>query len=70
MTMPATNTTPTTSISAGSNLLARRIQNCRKFSDPCRSHSANSKEVIRNPESTKKMSTDRKPPGIVAAPPW
>jgi hypothetical protein len=33
-------------------------------------HSPSSREVIRNPDSTKKTSMVRKPPLRIGAPPW
>ena len=49
---------------AGSRRRQRRTQNCRRFTPPARSRSSISKEVIRNPETTKKTSTPKKPPCI------
>src|SRR5579872_2143589 len=55
---------------AGSSRLARRAQNRRSPIVAFRPHSPSNSEVMRNPESTKKVSTPRNPAGRNGTPLW
>src|SRR5205809_388491 len=70
MTVATAVTTTSITASAGSRRLARRVQKPARSRRPVRSYLATSRSVIRNPLSTKKMSTPRKPPGSPEAPSW
>jgi len=56
--------------SAGISRRARRTQNRRKSIRPVRDRSVSSNEVIRNPDSTKNVSTPRNAPPSPETPAW
>ena len=58
------------SSAAGRMRRARRAQKPRSETDPVRSASRSSSEVIRKPEMAKKTSTPTKPPGSTAGHRW
>ena len=62
--------TSTVSSAAGRMRRARRAQKARSETEPVRSASRSSSEVMRNPEMAKKTSTPTKPPGSTAGHRW
>ena len=68
--MAATVIAEIVSSAAGMSLRRRRSQNARNDTRPDRACSPTISEVMRNPESVKKVDTPRNPPGVTPVPEW